>query len=596
LYKILGVIDMNRGMLEYIKSIRPNPHQKGKELLLEGIKIGKSLKAGKSRFARESNYSSYLEYKKDCMKNGKICWNILMGLATLEEQVDATKKLYEFSQRTGFSIDSLQPIPSGLIALPKEYRENAPATTSFVTESYEDYKAQVEAASIEVTFNDYHLASPNCMETTLFAIKAGATLIGEFSQIVWGYPGFSDEVKRFSDMVTCLGILASKRDEMFAVKTYLDDGLPGYFIDTISYVGYALLEHYICTELCNARYMIAYGGLLTEGDTRMAIAMALHELLSTEDQPALHYINSSTNSQWDHDIHANYGASVQEYLFEILVERKYKMGLGINPVAITEKLQVPTLEELQNIFLAGKRAEEYAPEWDRYMDFTYLEEMRDVLVEQGRIFFQNVLEGFQLAGIDIEDPLDMILAIRNFNPLKFEQAFHPSTFDTGSDDIRPFQPTILGRQTVDLRDEIVEQLENEGLGGKLKGKKIVLASGDTHTYGLLLVEGVLSALGAEIINGGVDMDAVDLLDLADEEGTRIVGISCHNGQALDYGRQLDQLSKERRKDYLMFMGGKLNAILPGQSEPTEIADKLIDLGIHAENDLSKIITVISETS
>ena len=56
---------MNRGMLEYIETIRPEPHQNGRELLLEGIKIGKSLKAGKSRFARESNYSSYLDYKKE---------------------------------------------------------------------------------------------------------------------------------------------------------------------------------------------------------------------------------------------------------------------------------------------------------------------------------------------------------------------------------------------------------------------------------------------------------------------------------------------------------------------------------------------------
>ena len=390
-------------------------------------------------------------------------------------------------------------------------------------------------------------------------------------------------------MVTCLGYIAAKRDEGFAVKTYLDDGLPGYFIDTISYVGYSLLEHYICTELCNARYMIAYGGLLTEGDTRMAIAMALHELLSTEDQPALHYINSSTNSQWDHDIHANYGASVQEYLFEILVERKYRMGLGINPVAITEKLRVPTLDELQNIFLAGKRAEEYAHQWDPFMDYSKLEKMRDDLKEQGKIFFENVLEGCRLAGIDTEDPLEMILFIRNFNPLKFEQAFHPSTFDGRNEEIQPFHPSVLGKQTVDLRDEIVDGLKQSGKKEVLSGKRIVLVSGDAHTYGLLLVEGVLTSMGAEIINGGVDMDAADLLDLADEEGTSIVGVSCHNGQALDYGRQLIQLQKERDRSYSIFMGGKLNAILPGHSEPTEIEHMLKELGIMGENDLEKIV-------
>ncbi len=38
----------------------------------------------------------------------------------------------------------------------------------------------------------------------------------------------------------------------------------------------------------------------------------------------------------------------------ILAERKYKMGLGVNPVSITEKIAVPTLQELVNIFAQVK--------------------------------------------------------------------------------------------------------------------------------------------------------------------------------------------------------------------------------------------------
>ena len=130
-----------------------------------------------------------------------------------------------------------------------------------------------------------------------------------------------------------------------------------------------MLEHYICTTLCGARYVIGFGGLLSENDTRCAIAMALHQVLSTEDQPVLRYLNGSTNLQWDHDIHGNYGVSVPEMLFEILVEKKYHMGLGVNPVSITEKIKVPTLQELEDIFAAGKRAEEKAEEWMPYFNF-----------------------------------------------------------------------------------------------------------------------------------------------------------------------------------------------------------------------------------
>lgn len=91
--------------------------------------------------------------------------------------------------------------------------------------------------------------------------------------------------------------------------------------------------------------------------------------------------------QWDHDIHGNYGTSCQEMLFEILVEKKYRMGLGINPVSITEKWQLPTMQELWEIFVAGKRTEEKADDWMPFMDFSKLEEMADVMVEQGKDIF-----------------------------------------------------------------------------------------------------------------------------------------------------------------------------------------------------------------
>ncbi len=333
---------MHKSILAYLKHIRPGPHPNGNALLKEGIAMGQKIKAGKSRFIRESGHETYLDYRKQKTSEGKIIWNILMGLSTLEEQIEGTKKIHEFCQRTGLTLDSLQPIASGVIALPKEYREKAPATTSFVMDGFEDYRAQVEAAPIEVMFNDYHLASPNGLEMTINSVKAGAAMTGEFSQIIWSYPGYDDDMTRFSNMVRALGILSTKnKKEKMAVKTYLDDGLPGYALDCITYVGYAMLEHYICSTLCGVRYMVAYGGLLSDIDKRLAIAMALHKALSTEDQQILHYINNSTNMHWDHDIEGNYGTAASEFLFEILVEKRYRMGMGINPVSITENLGCP---------------------------------------------------------------------------------------------------------------------------------------------------------------------------------------------------------------------------------------------------------------
>lgn len=581
---------MDAATIEYIRSLKPVPHADGRELVRKGIEIGNSFEAPLTWY---KGYKNHMEFKKACQREGKIYWTLLMGLATMEDEVAAVKKIYEFQERTGFKLGSLLHIPSGNVALPREYRENAPKTTSFVLDDLDDWLALRNAAPIDISLNDHHLVCPNSIETTVNALKAGAVRVGSFGQFLWDYPGFTDDVKRYSDMVTSLGIMASKRDDMFCVETYLDDSFPGYFMDCASYVGYALIEHYICTKLCGARYVISFGGLLSEGHTRIAVALALHELMGTEEQPVLTYINGSTNMQWDHDIDGNYGFAAQEMLLEICAEKKFHMSLGINPVSITEKIAVPTLQELLNIYACGKRVEEKADEWMPLIDWTPIIEMKDVMVAEAKRYFANAMNAFREAGIDTEDPLEMLLMLKKFAPQRLESAFHSSTVDGQSMEVIPFYPTVLGRQTNEMRDEIVNVLKNDGMEGSLAGKKIVIASGDAHAYGLMLVDGVLRAMGAQTDNIGVDMDPVDVLDAADEDGTPYVGISCHNGQALDYGRQLLQLAADRGREYVIFMGGKLNTILPGDAEPTEVGDMLCDMGIQADNDLKTTVALIA---
>lgn len=591
------VDNMNKAMLSYIRSLKPAPHEDGMELVKKGVEFGKTFKAGRSRFITESNgkYSCYMDYKKDYMKQGKIQWYILLGLATLEEQCEAITELHRRSVEVGHELHTIMAIPSPLVGLPKEYRDKAPSTTSYVMETYDDYRKHMEAAPVDVIFGDHHLVTPNAIETTVNALKAGAPKVGEFSQFIWDHAGFNDDVKRYSDMVYSLGIMASKRDEMFTVETYLDDGFPGYALDCVSYIGYALLEHYICCTLCNARLSISYAGLLSEIDNRMAVPVALHKLLSTEEQPIMSYVNGSTNLQWDHDIHGNYGVSCQEMLFEILVEKHYKMGLGINPVSITEKIAVPTMQDLWEIYCAGIRTEEMAEKWEPFIDFSHLDKISDDLAEQGTIFFHNCLEGFEEAGIDINDPLELILTMKKFDPVKYEQAFHPLTYKKDDDTVRPIYPTVLGRQTTEMTDAVVADLKSKGYRPDLlEGKKVVLGSGDAHAYGLLLVKAVLSQFGADVISGGVGMDAIDMLDFADEEGTDIVAVSCHIGEALDYSKQLIQLAEDRGKHYNFFMGGKLNAILPGHSEPTEVGDMIEELGVINSNDFERMLDIMKD--
>lgn len=586
---------MNRLSVEYVKSIRESIGElpDGYDVLAEGVSMGEKITPKRSLFLEESGYENYAAYKKDFAKKGKVTWEILLGLANLDEQIEAIKKTYEYAQRTGLSIQTIQVIPSTLVTLPKEYRANAPKPTSYMIEKPEDWLAHQAGVPLQILFEDQHLSCPNSLETTINAVKAGSARVGLISQFIWSQPGFTDDRQHMIDMVKSIGIVKSKKDDFLICDTYLDDGFPGYAMDCVTYVGYALLEHYIVHQLCGARHQISWGGLLSEGKNRLAVGLALHEMLSTEEQPALSYINGSTIMQWEHDIDANYGPSVQEMLLEGLADLHYKLQLTINPVSITEKITTPTIDELLNIFSAGQRAMERAEDWEDLIDWSPIEKIRDELMAEGRKFFENALKIMEAAGVNIKDPLEMFMTLKKINPSKFESTFHPYFSEDPA--YTPKYPTVLGRDTIKMQEDVIEELKGRGLKeDALNGERIVVASADGHAYGLLLIDGVLTSFGAETVNGGVDIEPQVALDLADEEGITNIGVSVHIGQSIDYARQISELAKKRGRKYKIFMGGKLNAILPGESEAVDVTDMIREEGVFASNDLYDTIKLILE--
>ena len=389
-------------------------------------------------------------------------------------------------------------------------------------------------------------------------------------------------------MVRSLGILSTKKELDIDVVTYPEDGIPGYFLDVVSWVGYMMVEHYIATELCNTLFSVSYGGLLTEVQPRMAFALAMHKLFSTPDHPGIVYFNGGTVDQVAHDINCNFGTGVQEALIQILFNLHYNLPIIISPVSVTECLRTPSLDELIDIAAAGMRAESKAKEWLPLMNWEPIETMSDLMVEKGTKFFNNVMLGFEEAGVDTRDPLQMIMVLKRFNPVKFEQSFHPSNQEFGC--FKPYCPSQLGRQTMDMKDEIVDELKKKGMA--LNGQRIVCVSADGHSYGLMLIDNVYTEMHAKVINGGVDVEPAGALDLADEEGASIICISTHCGQCLSYAQSITDLAKARGKKYKIMMGGMLNALLPGNDLPVDVQDLVRETGVCGTNDFCEQINFI----
>ena len=104
-------------ILDYVSLNKPAAHIDGRTALTHGVELGRQIVCRRSRFLEESGCRSYLDYKKKKMKDGRILWNILLGLATLNDQIEGSKRLYQSTHKLGMEFDSLQPIPSGLITM-----------------------------------------------------------------------------------------------------------------------------------------------------------------------------------------------------------------------------------------------------------------------------------------------------------------------------------------------------------------------------------------------------------------------------------------------------------------------------------------------
>lgn len=570
---------MRQDLKEYLQSLIPKDYPDGNALVQEGRELGKKIPRHKNRFLRETGYESWEEYCVDCHKQGKETFQLLVGLSTLEEQVDAIKQIGEFHKRTGFEVRCIEDCPSSLVALPKEYWEGVPKPTSFIMEKEEDWMVQAEAAGVDVCWGDWQLSSPNNLKTTEYAIKAGTSRVDNFSQLIWEFTGYYDEKNRFSDMCRSLGMLA---ETGVCAGSYPEDGIAGYFMDISSMLGYVMLEHYIIEDLCGAHHVLAYGGLMPDILPRMAFGMACEKLYGGKDKLFLVNYNGSTTTQWNHDIEANYAVGALEMLMEAIINKKYDLAVPHRPVSITEAVRVPTLEELLNISKCGLGAITRAEEWMNFIDFSKFEEMCDLLIEKGEIFYHNMMNAFEEAGINTKDPLELIMILKHIDPNRMEREFHGSIEEFG--EFRPYVPSVMFNKTMGMCAKEVENLNAKGYGNMMNGNKVICVSADGHVYGLLLIESIWKQMHADVVNGGTNVEAAEVLDLADEEGTDLIAISLHNGQCLDYAKQIVEVAKRRGKKYRIAMGGVLNSMLPGYTEPVDVSDLINEMGLCASND------------
>lgn len=576
---------------EYLKTIIPENMPDGRELLKEGMEIGKTFEAQAPKFVSSRGYKTAMEYIDATSQTDRPRKFIInVGMPTLEATVQGCVELAAWA-RENLGVEVMcAALPSINVGVPAELRDPTMDSNAFMMSTQEDYDA-MNREDVFLSLGNHALTVPNALETTINCLKAGLPTIGTTSQLAWDYPGCDDHVTNVANLVRSLGIMRSHMEVGPATTCYTEDGLASSCVDTIGFIAYYLFEHYIYEELCGIPIECGFGALCSDIKTKAALMVAVDSLKEDIGHSTLSFVHGSCTTQWDHDIEANYGSSLQEQLIMIATEAKYKTGCSLLTVPITEALRVPTMDELKHIVSAAARISEFADQWVDLINWNEIEERAAIIRREGTKMFHNMMSTLEELGMDMEDPMQLLMFIKRVDSALFEGAFHPSIRETGI--FKPWFPNDMGGMTMEMVSETVDELKAKGYTGEtLKGKKAVVGSVDTHSYGIRYVDSVLETFGCKVIDIGTDNSLQALLDTADEEGISNIGISTHNGQALALADHLQRMVSERGKSYNIFMGGVLNTILPGHTEASDVTHLVEERNILGANDMEKVVESI----
>ncbi len=585
---------LNKTDREYLAQFIPEDSGDWKKSWEEGYEIGKKLERMETPFHRKYGVKNDADLCLRYAAEGKIIWKTNMGLATYEDQVNCLKELEKWSQESGFDIPFSHQLPKNITGVPMDRREGIPTGAGFDLNTLEDYIGLTTASTIGLKFEDNHIGWPNAVQGTINSLKAGTSTCGLISTWHQVAPGCPDEVWNMNQIIKALGIVAAKYDEKVIVNDNMDDSLPVYCTDLVSYLAWAKMVHYITTDLCKCRYQFSVGNLTVNHIHKAAIWLAAHESFKMDDAPCIGFIYPDTVSPLDHDLHANYGFLVPEALMCALVEKKYKTGGTVLVTPITEKVAIPTIKNMKDIQAACQNTEKSAEFFYDIIDWSPVEKLRDEIMEYSEIMYHNIMQGFEEAGIDITDPVQMMVVTKKMNPTKFEEFFHPSVVQEGKARVVPKLPAALWLETEKQADIIYNNVKDEPFASKIAGRRVCTASGDMHYFGYYAVSRVLERLGAEVIEGGTSLEAIDVLDLADEYSCTDICVSLHNGQALDYAKLLKKISEERGKKYNFFLGGVLTSQVDENSTiPMDVTPQLQEIGMITSTTIENLIEKVA---
>lgn len=548
----------------------------GREIVAQGKQIGKGVTIGRTLFMREQGVSSEAEYKRRMATDGKIMFHAAFGLGSWQECIEGMKNIYEALTKRGARLDRWAIIFARPMGLPPEMRAEAPKETGLMLASPEEWLQIGQVVPIQPYFGDHMIGSPASVDNLLSALAAGVTTIGNFGHYFgYDYPGWTDETARTIATVKALGVMAELKDKGVVVSSNLDDGPTSLLNDRANYIGWAMLEKYIVEDLIGAELAHHFGNVVTVPQMRLAVLLAISEIHGGETSGA--FING--NTIYTQDIEKNLSILSSCLLFDIIGQLKRPTGHAVHAVPLTEYDRIPSPAEIVQVAVLANQMEEEARRVVDIVDFSRVEQTKERLVEGGQLFRDRVLKWLTEIGIEITDPIELLLALRRIGTRKMEKLFGAGEEDEAiPGGRRPAISTEMFHHTLAVVEEIKEDIRGRNLHQKVKGKRVLLMSTDVHEYAKFVIEVALIEAGVEVVDAGHSVDPEQVVKALLKTEVDGICISTHNGMALTYARNMLEGLRRNNLEVPVFMGGRLNE-LTGGILPRDVTADLRELKI-----------------
>ena len=550
----------------------------GREAVREGRALGSKLEIGRSLYFEQHNVQSEREWRERASQAGISCTCFNIGLATWADTREALGCIYEDSLSRGIRPpDRFNILAERRMGLPKSLRATAPQETGPLLMTEQDWWESTHTVPIQPEAADNTIGGPGSLDNAVDAIQAGITSIGVLSQYTWKWQYWDDEVGQLLAVLRAGGVLASKRNAGVCFDSYLEDGYPGVFHDYANYVGWAMLERYVCEDLIGAAYSCSWGGLTSDPVAKAAVTLALRDY-RLDKVPAAFIQGDTIGNRVD--IESNAAVVSTDVLFMKATDYRYRLGGAPIAVPVTETERIPTWQEVAQVHAINRRLEEYLPAVSRAIDWGQVEATRDALISGGRRFFRSALDSFRSSGIDVSDPAAVLVTMKRLGSSACEELFGAGATNEGYPrGRRPVLETDLVRQTMTERERVLRALRSRETAIDVGGLRVALASTDVHEFAKFVLESALGAVRAETIDVGINRDPEDIARAALASGAEAIVITTHNGVARSFARTLMAELRRAQLDVPVFMGGVLNEDVEGSEIPVDVRADLLSLGV-----------------